>query len=35
MYYYLVTKDTIEDKIYDLIQSKIEFNEETLNKLVI
>lgn len=35
MYYYLVTKDTIEDKIYDLIQSKIEFNEETLNKLII
>lgn len=35
MYYYLVTKDTIEDKIYDLIQSKIEFNEETLNKLIV
>lgn len=35
MYYYLVTKGTIEDQIYEMIQSKIEFTEETLNKLLI
>lgn len=35
MYYYLVTKGTIEDNIYKMTQSKVEFNEKTLNKLIL
>lgn len=35
LYYYLVSEDTIEDKIYDLLEKKIEFSEEILNKLLI
>ena len=35
MYYYLVMKDTIDDSIYQLIEQKIEFSEETLDKLAI
>jgi SNF2 family DNA or RNA helicase len=33
MYYYLVMEKTIDEAIYDLIQQKIEFSEETLDKL--
>lgn len=33
MYYYLVMKNTIDSKIYDMLQSKIEFSEEVLNRL--
>jgi SNF2 family DNA or RNA helicase len=35
MYYYLVMESTIDDAIYNLIQEKIEFSEETLDKLSI
>jgi len=35
MYYYLVVEKTIEDDIYDMIENKIEFSEETLDRLVI
>ena len=34
-YYYLVRENTIEQKIYDMIEQKIEFSEEVLNKLVL
>lgn len=33
MYYYLVMQGTIEEDIWDMTQRKIEFSEETLNKL--
>jgi len=33
MYYYLVMDKTIEDDIYKMTESKIFFNEETLNQL--
>lgn len=35
MYYYLVMEKTIDQNIYDLIEQKIEFSEETLDKLKI
>lgn len=35
MYYYLVMKDTIDQSIYNLIEQKIEFSEETLDKLAV
>lgn len=35
MYYYLVMEKTIDESIYDLIEQKIEFSEETLDKLKI
>jgi SNF2 family DNA or RNA helicase len=35
MYYYLVCKGTIEKTIYDMLQKKIEFSYETLDKLII
>jgi SNF2 family DNA or RNA helicase len=35
MYYYLICEKTIEEKIYNMIEQKIEFSEETLDKLVI
>ena len=35
MYYYLVMEKTIDENIYDLIEQKIEFSEETLDKLKI
>lgn len=35
MYYYLVMEKTIDKNIYDLIEQKIEFSEETLDKLKI
>jgi hypothetical protein len=35
MYYYLVMKDTIDQSIYHLIEQKIEFSEETLDKLAV
>ncbi len=35
MYYYLVMQKTIDADIYDMIEKKIEFSEETLNKLLI
>jgi SNF2 family DNA or RNA helicase len=34
MYYYLVMENTLDDKIYGLIEQKIEFSEEVLDKLV-
>ena len=34
MYYYLVTKDTIEDNIYEMINEKVEFTEDILNNLL-
>ena len=34
MYYYLVMKDTIDDKVYKLIEQKLEFSEKVLDKLV-
>lgn len=34
MYYYLVMKDTIDDKVYNLIEQKLEFSEAILDKLV-
>lgn len=33
--YFLVTAGTIESTIYEMIEKKIEFNEETLNKLLL
>lgn len=33
MYYYLVMEKTIDDKIYAMLESKVEFSEEVLNKL--
>ena len=33
MYYYLVMEHTIDAQIYNLLQSKVEFSEEVLNKL--
>jgi len=35
MYYYLVTEKTIEDSIYKMIQSKMDFNEDILNRLTV
>lgn len=35
MYYYLVMDDTIEEDIMNLIESKIEFSEEVLDKLAL
>jgi hypothetical protein len=35
MYYYLVMENTLDDKIYKLIEQKLEFSEEILDKLVI
>lgn len=35
IYYYLVTEKTVEDDIYKLIEQKVEFSEQTLDKLVI
>ena len=35
MYYYLVMEKTIEDDIYHMIENKIEFSEEVLDRLVI
>lgn len=35
LYYYLVSEGTIEDKIYKLLEQKVEFSEEILNKLTI
>lgn len=35
MYYYLVTKGTIESDIYNMIEQKVEFSEEVLNKLLL
>jgi SNF2 family DNA or RNA helicase len=35
MYYYLVMKGTLDDKIYNLIEQKLDFSEEILDKLVI
>lgn len=35
MYYYLVMEDTIEEDIYKMIQNKIEFSEEILDRLVL
>jgi superfamily II DNA or RNA helicase len=34
MYYYLVMKDTIDDKVYKLIEQKLDFSEKILDKLV-
>jgi SNF2 family DNA or RNA helicase len=34
MYYYLVMKDTLDDKVYKLIEQKLEFSEAILDKLV-
>jgi SNF2 family DNA or RNA helicase len=34
MYYYLVMKGTIDDKVYKLIEQKLEFSEKILDKLV-
>jgi len=34
MYYYLVMKDTIDEKVYNLIEQKLEFSEAILDKLV-
>ena len=34
-YYYLVRENTVEQDIYNLIEEKVEFNEEVLNKLVL
>jgi SNF2 family DNA or RNA helicase len=35
MYYYLVTKETIEEDIHKMIESKVEFTEDILEKLLI
>lgn len=35
IYYYLVCKQTIEEKIYNMIERKVDFSEETLNQLVL
>ena len=35
MYYYLVMKDTLDDKIYKLIEQKLDFNEDILERLVL
>lgn len=35
MYYYLVMEKTLDDAIYNLIEKKVEYSEEVLNKLVI
>jgi len=35
MYYYLVMKDTIEEDIYNMVEQKIDFTEEILEKLLI
>lgn len=32
-YYYLTMENTIDTQIYDMVQQKIDFNEEVLNKL--
>jgi hypothetical protein len=34
MYYYLVMKNTIDEKVYNLIEQKLEFSEAILDKLV-
>lgn len=34
-YYYLVRENTVEQDIYNMIEEKVEFNEEVLNKLVL
>jgi SNF2 family DNA or RNA helicase len=34
MYYYLIMKDTIDDKVYKLIEQKLDFSEKILDKLV-
>lgn len=34
MYYYLTMEGTIDDKIYKMIEEKLEFSEEILDKLV-
>jgi hypothetical protein len=34
MYYYLVMKDTLDEKVYNLIEQKLEFSEAILDKLV-
>jgi SNF2 family DNA or RNA helicase len=35
MYYYLVMDGTLDSAIYDMIEKKVEYSEEILNKLVI
>lgn len=35
MYYYLVMEKTIDEDIYDMIEKKIEFSEEILDKLLL
>lgn len=34
MYYYLVMEGTLDDKVYKLIEQKLEFSEKVLDKLV-
>ncbi len=35
IYYYLITKGTVEEMIYKMIQDKVEFSEEVIDKLLI
>lgn len=35
MYYYLITENTIEEQIYKLIEQKVEFSEEILDRLCV
>ena len=34
MYYYLIMENTLDDKIYKMIEEKLEFSEQILDKLV-
>jgi SNF2 family DNA or RNA helicase len=35
MYYYLVMKGTLDEKVYNLIEQKLDFSEEVLERLVL
>ena len=35
IYYHLVMERTIDDKIYEMVQNKVEFSEKDLNELTI
>ena len=34
-YYHLIMEKTIDEKIYEMLMSKVEFSEKDLNKLTI
>ena len=35
MYYYLITKGTIEDSIHRMMRRKVDYSQETLDRLLV